>query len=163
MIPSSRALLSRDKRLPLDTWNQSGVQENVFEINFLRLIHLEIFFKEFNLTTCEETEKQALKPGRTKTIHTSEDRQNQGTSPISTFARRPLTTSATIAVEVPQNCVVGQQRQQISECQFDKFPNPSSFVVWKTRFKTQVSNGSEFPSEAMLWIEKVERLILWMS
>ena len=29
MIPSSRALLSRDKRLPLDTWNQSRVQENV--------------------------------------------------------------------------------------------------------------------------------------
>ena len=24
MISSSRALLSRDKRLPLDTWNQSG-------------------------------------------------------------------------------------------------------------------------------------------
>ena len=30
MIPISRALLSGDKRLPLDTWNQSGVQENVF-------------------------------------------------------------------------------------------------------------------------------------
>ena len=30
MIPSSRALLSRDKRLPLDTWNTSGLQENVF-------------------------------------------------------------------------------------------------------------------------------------
>ena len=30
MIPSSRSLLSRDKRLPLDTWNQSGLQENVF-------------------------------------------------------------------------------------------------------------------------------------
>ena len=29
MIPSSRALLSRDKRLPLDTWNLTGVQENV--------------------------------------------------------------------------------------------------------------------------------------
>ena len=27
MIPSSRTLLSRGKRLPLDTWNQSGVQE----------------------------------------------------------------------------------------------------------------------------------------
>ena len=25
MIPSSRALLSRDRRLPLDTWNQSGL------------------------------------------------------------------------------------------------------------------------------------------
>ena len=30
LIPSSRPLLSRDKRLPLDTWNQSGLQENVF-------------------------------------------------------------------------------------------------------------------------------------
>ena len=30
MIPSARALLSRDKRLPLDTWNLSRVQENVF-------------------------------------------------------------------------------------------------------------------------------------
>ena len=34
MIPCSRALLSRDKRLPLDTWNQSGVQENVFGNQF---------------------------------------------------------------------------------------------------------------------------------
>ena len=34
MIPSSRALLSCDKRLPLDTWNQSGVQENVFGNQF---------------------------------------------------------------------------------------------------------------------------------
>ena len=30
MIPSSRSVLSRDKRLPLDTWNTSGLQENVF-------------------------------------------------------------------------------------------------------------------------------------
>ena len=35
MIPSSRSLLSRDKRLPLDTWNQSGLQENVFGNQFL--------------------------------------------------------------------------------------------------------------------------------
>ena len=34
MMPSSRSLLSRDKRLPLDTWNQSGVQENVFWTSF---------------------------------------------------------------------------------------------------------------------------------
>ena len=30
VIPSSRSMLSRNKRLPLDTWNQSGLQENVF-------------------------------------------------------------------------------------------------------------------------------------
>ena len=30
VIPSSRPVLSRDKRLPQDTWNTSGLQENVF-------------------------------------------------------------------------------------------------------------------------------------
>ena len=34
MIPSSRSLLSRDKRLPLDTWNTSGLRENVFGHQF---------------------------------------------------------------------------------------------------------------------------------
>ena len=31
------------------------------EIKFLRMIHPEIILKEFNLTTCKETEKQSLK------------------------------------------------------------------------------------------------------
>ena len=34
VIPSSRSKLSRDKRLPLDTWNTSGLQENVFGNHF---------------------------------------------------------------------------------------------------------------------------------
>ena len=33
-ISSSRSLLSRDKRPPLDTWNTSGLQENVFGNQF---------------------------------------------------------------------------------------------------------------------------------
>ena len=68
-----------------------------------------------------------------------------------TFAGRPL-----ILVDFPQNCTVGQQRQQISELQFDKFPNPQSFSVWKTRFKSQVTTFSHIPSDAMLWIKEVE-------
>ena len=52
-------MLKRDKRLPLDTWNQSGVQENVFS-KFLRLIHLEISLKDFHLDTCTEIEKLFL-------------------------------------------------------------------------------------------------------
>ena len=55
MIPSSRSLLSRDKRLSLRSWNQSGVQKNVLEINFLRLNHLEIFLKEFHLTIAKKS------------------------------------------------------------------------------------------------------------
>ena len=52
--------------------------------------------------------------------------------------------------------MVGQQRQQISEVQFDKFRNPHSFSVWKVRSKTQVTTCSDFPSDAMLWIKEVE-------
>ena len=47
-IPSSRSMLSRDKRLPLDIWNTSGLQENVFGNQFfLQLIRPEISIKEF--------------------------------------------------------------------------------------------------------------------
>ena len=114
------------------------------EINFLRLIHPEIILKEFNLTTCEETGKQ--------TIHTSEDRLNEGTISMPTFATKPLTTSSAMPVELSQNYMVGEQRQQISELQFDKFAAPQSFLVWKIRFKNQMTTCSDFPSEAMLWI-----------
>ena len=34
IIPSSRSVLSRDKPLPFDTWNMSGLQENVFGDQF---------------------------------------------------------------------------------------------------------------------------------
>ena len=37
MISSSRSMVTRDKRLPLDTWNLSGVQENVLGNQFPRL------------------------------------------------------------------------------------------------------------------------------
>ena len=37
MIPSSRSLLSRDRRLLLDTWNRSRLQENVFGNQFSAL------------------------------------------------------------------------------------------------------------------------------
>ena len=94
--------------------------------------------------------------GRTKTVQTSEGRLSQGTIPISTFATEPLTTSSTLHVETPQNYMVGQQRRQISELQFDKFLNPQSCSVWKTRFKTQVTTCSDFPSYAILWIKEVE-------
>ena len=73
-----------------------------------------------------------------------------------TFARRPSTMISSFPVDILQNSMVGQQRQQISELQFDKYPTPSSFLCWKIRFKTQVTTWSDSPSEAMLWIKEVE-------
>ena len=49
-----------------------------------------------------------------------------------------------------------QQRLQISDLHFDKFPNPATFACWKIRFKTEVCTCSQFPTEAVLWIKEVE-------
>ena len=59
---------------------------------------------------------------------------------------------------IQQSSMVGQQRQHVSELQFDKFPNPQSqsFLVWKIQFRNQVTTCSDFSSEAMLWVKEVE-------
>ena len=49
-----------------------------------------------------------------------------------------------------------QQRLQILELHFDKFPTPTTFACWKIRFKSEVCTCSQFPTEAMLWIKEVE-------
>ena len=49
-----------------------------------------------------------------------------------------------------------QQRLQISDLHFDKFPTPVTFTCWKIRFKTEVCTCSQFPTEAMQWIKEVE-------
>ena len=49
-----------------------------------------------------------------------------------------------------------QQRLQISDLHFDKFPTPATFACWKIRFKTEVCTCSQSPAEAMQWIKEVE-------
>ena len=55
-----------------------------------------------------------------------------------------------------KNCGADQQRLQISDLNFDKFPTPATFACWKLRFKTEVCTCSQFPTEAMHWIKEVE-------
>ena len=49
-----------------------------------------------------------------------------------------------------------QQRLQISDLHFDKFPSPATSACWKIRFKTEVCTCSQVPTEAMQWIKEVE-------
>ena len=156
MIQSSRSMLGRDKRLPLDTWNQSGLQENVFGNPFSTFDSPRNHPQRVHSNDVQRNGEAVHDAGRTDTIRASEDRLNQGTIPMPTFATKPLTSSSTMPVELPQNYMVGQQRQQIRALKFDKFPNPQSFPVWKIRFKNQVTTCSDFPSDAMLWIKDVE-------
>ena len=48
-----------------------------------------------------------------------------------------------------KNYGADQQRLQISDLHFDKFPSPATFSCWKIRFKTEVCTCSQFPTEAM--------------
>ena len=84
--------------------------------------------------------------------------QNRDTCPTPRFARRPSTRNSLFPAEgaYPQNYMVDQQKVQISELHFDKFPTPSTFSCWKIRNKTQVSPCSSSSSDAMLWIKEVE-------
>ena len=43
-----------------------------------------------------------------------------------------------------------QQRLQISDLHFDKFPSRATFACWKIRFKTEICTCSQFPTEALL-------------
>ena len=73
-----------------------------------------------------------------------------------TFARKPSTMSSLFLVDIPQNSMVGQQRQQISELQFNNFPTFSTFLCWKIRFKNQVTICTDFSWDAMSWIKEVQ-------
>ena len=55
-----------------------------------------------------------------------------------------------------KNYGADQQRLQISDLHFDKFPTPATFACRKIRFKTEVCTCSQFPTEAMQWIKEVE-------
>ena len=55
-----------------------------------------------------------------------------------------------------KNYGADQQRLQISDLHFDKFPTPATFACWKISFKTEVCTCSQFPTEAMQWIKEVE-------
>ena len=54
--------------------------------------------------------------------------------------------------------IMGQTNKDCRSRNFTltKFPTPATFACWKIRFKTEVCTCSQFPTEAMLWIEEVE-------
>ena len=135
MIPSSRSMLSRDTRLPLDTWNNSGLQETFFWKLLSTFDPPRDHHQGTQPDDVQRNREAVPEAGRTKTIHTCEDRQSQGTIPMPTFVTRPPTTSSTIPVELPQSFLVGQQRYR--NCKSTNSPNPQSLLVSKIRFKTK--------------------------
>ena len=48
-----------------------------------------------------------------------------------------------------KNYGADQQRLQISDLHFDKFPTSTTFACWKTSFKTEICTCSQLATEAM--------------
>ena len=71
MIPSSHSLLSRDKRLPLDTWDQYGLQENVFGNPFSTFDSPRNYSQRIQCVDVQRNREAVPEAGRMKTIHTS--------------------------------------------------------------------------------------------
>ena len=93
-------------------------------------------------------------------IHTLPAGKNENQTPVQDQKCQsgPSAKSSVIPSEGDsfKNYGADQQRLQISDLHFDKFPTPATFACWKIRFKTEVYTCSQFPTEAMHWIKEVE-------
>ena len=86
-IPSSRSMLSRDKRLPLDTWNTSGSQENVFGNQCSTFDSSQNHHDEIHHQERQDQFHKQLGQGPLS-------QEMKGTIPMPTFARKPSTMSS---------------------------------------------------------------------
>ena len=141
-------ILPRRTDGPLNIWYTSGISENVFanpdassSAPYPQELH------QWN-SSIEE-------PLHSSTVEKSERRtQDQD-------LRCQSGPSAKDSVifsggDCSKNYGADQQRLQISDLHFDKFPTPATFACWKIRFKTEVCTCSQFPTEAMQQIKEVE-------
>ena len=124
-------LLSRNDKPP-DIWDTHGLSGNVF-VNPLASSSSPNP-GGFNPWISNVTEDTSL--------HVTSERQNPDTALDPRCQSGP---SARNSFD-PKD----QQRLQISDLHFDKFPTPTTFACWKIRFKTEVCTSSQFLTKAML-------------
>ena len=139
----------RQTEEPPNIWDTSGISGNVFCTStsfFISSVSLRIKF--YLEETIEEpihmsTAEKSGRPERDQDL-----RCQSGPS-----AKDSVIFSGG---DYSKNYGADQQRLQISDLHFDKFPTPATFACWKIRFKTEVCTCSQFPTEAMQWIKEVE-------
>ena len=121
----------------------------IFGNRYSRFSHTEIIIKEFNLTMYKENLEQSHK------LQGEGIFSQEMTNKIEAqFQCQHLQEGRRLWVlqnwsNFRWNSMFEQQRQQISEMQFDK-------VLIRNLFSVENSTCSDYPSEAMLWIKEVE-------
>ena len=139
----------RQNEEPPDVWDTSGISGNVFA--HPQASSSAPYPQELNSTWKKTTEEPnhmsiAEKSGRPE--RDQDLRCQSGPS-----AKDSVIFSSG---DSSKNYGADQQRLQISDLHFDKFPTPATIACWKIRFKTEVCTCSQFPTEAMQWIKEVE-------
>ena len=157
-FPSYRdpgGLLSRNNQTP-DIWKSHGMSGNVFA--YPRASTSSPYPGEFNPWISNVTEDTPVLTSTEGPVTRGDRRQIPDTVLNLRFQTGPSAGNSVIfsGGDSSKNYGTDQQRLQISDLHFDKFPTPATFACWKIRFKTEVRTCSQFPTEAMLWIKEVE-------
>ena len=135
----------RRKEGPPNIWDTSGMSGNVFENpqatssapypQELNSLWKKTIEEPLHMSTAEKSDR----PERSQDL-----RCQSGPS-----AKDSVIFSGG---DYSKNYGADQQRLQISDLHFDKFPTPATFACWKIMFKTEVCTCPQFPTEAMRWI-----------
>ena len=115
-------MISCDKRLPLDTWDLSGPQENVFA-------------NPRSTFELSQTPFGGILHSKTPSAHLSQEMKNE-----LRCEHNPNADICPLCQWTFHRVLFGQQRQQKSELQFDKFTTRSSIFYWKVRFEKPGDN-----------------------
>ena len=142
-------MLSWDKRWPLVTWNPSGSLENFFANPRSTRVITNTLSRHSSIydTKCCRWGSRAHQHRESCGKRRWKSRKHNPNARLLQEGRRLW---APLFLWIFHSSMVGQQRQQISELQFNKFPDPQSVLVWKIRSKTQVTTCADFPSEAIV-------------
>ena len=157
LLPPHRdpeGLLSRNNQPP-DIWNSKGTSRNVFANP--RASSSSPNPEGFTPWISNVTEDTLVLTSTRQPV-TFGERQIPDTVLTPRFQTGPSAGNSFDPEEgrLSKDYGADQQRLQISDLHFDKFLTQTTFACWKIRFKTEVCTCSQFPTEAMHWIKKVE-------
>ena len=139
--------VSSQPAVPLDTCNTSGQQENVFGNQF-STVDSRNHYKEFTIFLHQVVQDPPSTTGfflqatGTGTHFPGHEDLKQRHNSNADICRKAVDHELS-TVDIPQNSMVGQERQQISKLQF--FRTPHSFLCWNRRFKNEATTCSDFP------------------
>ena len=106
--------------------------------------------QEFGTRMVYREELNPWSSRREETIHSSIVEKSEKQTPVQDQRCQsgPSAKSSVIPSEgLSKELWSRQQRLQISDLHFDKFPTPATFACWKMRFKTDVCICSQFLTE----------------